>query len=176
MTLVALSLGSNSDPEHHLVAGLNALQAKFGALRVSSVFESAPVGFTGANFLNLAVVIETADSLEELARYLKWLEDQHGRVRSEPRFSGRTLDIDILTFGDLCGVHAGIVLPREEVVENAHVLCPLAQLCGGCLHAPSGRTYAQLWDAYDKSRQPLWPVSFEWQGRQISVAARHSGR
>ncbi|MES3007067.1 MAG: 2-amino-4-hydroxy-6-hydroxymethyldihydropteridine diphosphokinase [Pseudomonadota bacterium] len=173
MTRVALSLGSNSDPEHHLIAGLNALQAKFGVLQVSSVFESKPVGFSGANFLNLAVVIDTSDTLEELARYLKWLEDQHGRIRSEPRFSGRTLDIDILTFGDLCGVHAGIMLPREEVVENAHVLCPLAQLCGNCLHAPSGRTYAQLWDAYDTSRQQLWPVNFVWQGQQISTADSH---
>ncbi len=170
MTRVALSLGSNNDPERHLLAGLNALHEKFGALQISTVFESKPVGFTGANFLNLAVVIETGDSLEELARYLKWLEDQHGRIRSEPRFSGRTLDIDILTYGDLCGVHAGIVLPREEVVENAHVLCPLAQLCGDTLHVPSGRTYAELWDAYDKSSQPLWPVNFQWQGRQVSVA------
>ena len=176
MTLVALSLGSNSDPEHHLIAGLNALQAKFGALQISSVFESEPVGFTGTNFLNLAVVIETTDTLEELARYLKWLEDQHGRIRSEPRFSGRTLDIDILTFGDLCGIHVGIVLPREEVTENAHVLCPLAQLCGDWLHGPTGHTYAQLWEAYHKSRQPLWPVNFAWQGRQISAGVTPSRR
>lgn len=169
MTLVALSLGSNSDPENHLIAGLNALRVKFGALRISTVFESESVGFSGANFLNLAVIIDTTDTLEELARYLKQLEDQHGRNRSEPRFSGRTLDIDILTYGELCGVHAGIVLPREEVVENAHVLCPLAQLCGDWRHAPSGLTYAELWSAYDKSRQPLWAVNFDWQGRQISA-------
>jgi len=169
VTIVALSLGSNSNAEHYLTMGLNALQTQFVDLRMSSVFESEPVGFAGDNFLNMVVVIDTSETLEDLARYLKRLEDLHGRIRQGQRFSGRTLDIDILTYGYLSGVHADIVLPREEVAENAYVLWPLAQVLGEQVHQPSGRTYAQLWNAYDKSRQRLQPVEFIWQGRQVSA-------
>lgn len=163
MTIVALSLGSNSNPAHYLARALDALQERFGALRISSVFESEAVGFAGDNFLNLVALIDTAEKLEDLALFLKQLEDRHGRSRQEPRFSGRTLDIDILTYGDLYGTYAGITLPREEIVENAYVLWPMSQVLGEQMHVPTGKTYAQLWAEYDKTRQKLWPVPFNWQ-------------
>lgn len=162
MTTVALSLGSNTNPAQYLASALDALQHRFGALRISSVFESEAVGFSGDNFLNLVALIDTNEKLEDLALFLKRLEDQHGRARQEPRFSGRTLDIDILTYGDLHGVFAGIDLPREEIVENAYVLWPMSQVLGAHVHAPTGKTYAQLWAEYDKGRQKLWPVPFAW--------------
>ncbi len=168
MTIVALSLGSNCDAKHYLVKALDALQQKFGELQISSVFESEAVGFTGSNFLNLAVVIDTSESLPDLVHYLKELEDQNGRSRQGPKFSGRTLDIDILTYGDLHGENSGIRLPRAEINENAYVLWPLAQVLGSQLHPASDKTYAQLWAEYDKSRQKLWPVNFNWNGRQLS--------
>lgn len=162
MTIVALSFGSNTNPAQYLASALDALQGKFGALRISSVFESEAVGFSGDNFLNLVVLIDTTEKLEDLALFLKRLEDQHGRSRQGPRFSGRTLDIDILTYGDLHGTFAGITLPREEIVENAYVLWPMSQVLGEAVHAPTGKTYAQLWAEYDKDRQKLWPVPFAW--------------
>lgn len=162
MTIVALSFGSNTNPAQYLASALDALQEKFGALRISSVFESEAVGFSGDNFLNLVVLIDTTEKLEDLALFLKRLEDQHGRSRQGPRFSGRTLDIDILTYGDLHGMFAGITLPREEIVENAYVLWPMSQVLGEAVHAPTGKTYAQLWAEYDKDRQKLWPVPFAW--------------
>lgn len=162
MTIVALSLGSNTNPAQYLASALDALQGKFGALRISSVFESEAVGFSGDNFLNLVALIDTTEKLEDLALFLKRLEDQHGRSRQGPRFSGRTLDIDILTYGDLHGMFTGITLPREEIVENAYVLWPMSQVLGDAVHAPTGKTYAQLWAEYDKDRQKLWPVPFAW--------------
>ncbi|MDP1931815.1 MAG: 2-amino-4-hydroxy-6-hydroxymethyldihydropteridine diphosphokinase [Gammaproteobacteria bacterium] len=163
MTIVALSLGSNTNPAHYLASALGALYERFGALRVSSVFESEAVGFSGDNFLNLAVVIDTNEKLEDLALFLKGLEDRHGRSRQEPRFSGRTLDIDILTYGEMHGEFAGIVLPREEIVDNAYVLWPLSEILGEGMHPPTGKTYSQLWTEYDKTRQRLWPVAFSWE-------------
>ncbi len=169
MTIVALSLGSNTNPAHYLARALDALQERFGGLRISSVFESEAVGFLGDNFLNLALLIDTDEKLEELALFLKRLEDQHGRSRQERRFSGRTLDIDILAYGDLHGVFAGIVLPREEIVDNAYVLWPLSEILGEAKHAPTGKTYAQLWAEYDRDRQKLWPVEFSWHSGSASA-------
>jgi 2-amino-4-hydroxy-6-hydroxymethyldihydropteridine diphosphokinase len=129
------------------------------------------VGCVGNNFLNLAVVIETDESLRSLADFLKQLEQENGRVRGQSRFSSRTIDIDILTYGDLEGVHEGIVLPRPEVTQNAYVLRPLAEVGGHLVNAQYQLTYADLWEQYDKSQQKLWPIDFFWRGQRISSAA-----
>ncbi len=170
MHTVALSLGSNITPEPHLREALDALQARYGHLRTSSVFESESVGFSGANFLNMVALIETEEALPELAQFLKVYEDAHGRQRARPKFSGRTVDIDILTFGEASGVTEGIQLPRAEIVDNAYVLWPLSQVCFEEIHPVTGRSYGALWADYDKQRQKLWSIDFKWQGRWISRA------
>ena len=128
MPRVFLGLGSNVDRDRHIRAGLEALRGVFGDLVVSPVYESEAVGFVGENFLNLVVAIETDLPLRELSQQLRAIEEANGRVRNGPKYSSRTLDIDILTYGDLSGVHEGIALPRDEVTKYAFVLCPLADI------------------------------------------------
>ena len=164
MTTVYLSLGSNIDRDHHIKAGLDALADRFGTLTVSTVFESEAVGFSGDNFLNLVVGIETDLSVAKLSECLKRIEAAHGRERSAPKFSARTLDIDILTYDDWVGVHGGIRLPRPEITENAFVLHPLAEIAPTQLHPQLQISYAELWRRYDTSTQRLWPVEFHWRG------------
>ena len=168
MAWVTLSLGSNVDPASHLKSCLDALLLQFRDLSLSSVFESEAVGFAGDNFLNMTVGFNTDRSLGELSKLLKVVEDKHGRDRSQPRFSGRSLDIDILTYDNLAGEFDGIRLPRPEITENAFVLWPLSQISGKQRHPVLGKSYAELWSDYDKSRQKLWPVDFDWHGRRIS--------
>lgn len=168
---VSLSIGSNQNAEHYIVQALDALQQRFYTLSVSSVYESVAVGYAGNNFLNLVVVLETAESLGSVAGFLKQLEDDNGRVREQPRFSSRTLDVDILTYGDLEGVHAGIVLPRPEVTQNAYVLRPLAEIGGYLVNPQLQLSYADLWQRYDKRLQRLWSIDFFWGQRRISAAA-----
>lgn len=170
MPLVSLSLGSNSDPQRVLSLALDDLEQRFGTLQLSPVFESEPVGFVGPNFLNLVVCFDTALPLRELAAGLKALEEAHGRLPDAPRYSGRTLDIDILCYGDLVGEHAGIQLPRAEILHNAYVLWPLALLLPEHRHPLNQQTFAQLWRDYDKGRQALWPIDFVWRGRRVSDA------
>ena len=155
MARVYLSLGSNIDRERYIRAGLNALEAKFGGLIVSPVYESEAVGFDGDNFYNLVVGIETYLSVQ---RVIKAIEDDNGRVRSGPKFSPRTLDIDILTYDDRVGEVDGVALPRDEILTNAFVLLPLADVAGAELHPQVQRSYAELWADYDKQQQALWPV------------------
>ncbi|MBV0934481.1 2-amino-4-hydroxy-6-hydroxymethyldihydropteridine diphosphokinase [Marinobacterium weihaiense] len=171
MVSVYLSLGSNTERERYIRAALDALSARFGELLISSVYESEAVGFSGDNFYNLVVGIETDLGVSELSACLKGIEDDNGRDRSGPRFSGRTLDIDILTYGDLAEPVDGVQLPRDEILHNAFVLRPLAEIAPEACHPVLGTAYAALWQAYDRS-QRLWPIDFDWQGRCISRAAQ----
>lgn len=171
MTMVYVSVGSNIDREKHIIAALDALSAAFGTLLMSSVYESESVGFDGAPFFNLAVGFETVLSVAELAALLRSIEHANGRQRGEARFSARTLDIDILTWGNACGVQDGIRLPREEIVQNAFVLLPMAELAPDIKHPENGKTYATLWDEYDKSRQKLWRIPFCWRNARVGQNA-----
>src|SRR5690554_12299 len=170
MTQVYLSLGSNINRHQHILAGLDALANLFGELKVSSVYESKSVGFDGSNFFNLVVGINTDISIVELSDRLKKIEDDNGRYRQGPKFSPRTLDIDILTYGDIVGVESGIELPRAEITQNAFVLLPLAEIAPDQLHPDLQQTYSALWRAYDKASQHLWKVDFIWRERRISRA------
>ena len=127
MTMVFLGVGTNTDREHHLGRGLDALKQLLGALDVSPVFESAAVGVLGHRFLNMIVGAQTHLSLLDLTSGLKAIEAACGR-RDSPSPGRITLDIDILTYGDLAGEHQGLTLPRPEVLRNAFVLWPLALL------------------------------------------------
>ena len=138
MTTLALSIGSNIDAESNIRAAVNALKGEFENIRCSTIYESKAVGFDGDNFLNFVVLADTEKALTDVAAFLKRLEDSLGRDRQQARFSGRTMDIDILLFGEESGVSCGIELPRPEITENAYVLQPLAELLPEALHSETG--------------------------------------
>ncbi|WP_062061341.1 2-amino-4-hydroxy-6-hydroxymethyldihydropteridine diphosphokinase [Cellvibrio sp. OA-2007] len=170
MTAIYLSLGSNVERHKNITAALDALADLFGELQVSSVYESESVGFAGSHFFNLVVGANTDLSIAELSETLKRIEDDNGRKRSGPKFSPRTLDIDILTYGDFVGVDAGVELPRAEITQNAFVLLPLAEIAAQIKHPQLQVTYQELWASYDQASQSLWAIDFTWQGKQISRA------
>lgn len=167
MAVVFLSLGSNTARYKHMTIALDTLTQLYGSLSLSRVYESESVGFRGTLFLNMAVGFSTDLPLADLASQLRNIELSNGRLADAPKFSSRTLDIDILSYGELTGCHAGIELPRDEVLYNAFVLLPLSEIAPDHRHPIAGRSYRDLWQAY-KSDQKLWPVPFRWQGRDIS--------
>lgn len=160
MPRVYLSLGSNIEREKNIRSAMRELEARYGDLLVSPVYESEAVGFDGDNFFNLVVGLDTDKSVGLLAAELRAIEEAHGRDRHGAKFSARTLDIDILTWGNACGEIDGVQLPRDEILKNAFVLCPLADIAGNDRHPETTRPFAEHWDAYDKSRQKLWVVDF----------------
>jgi 2-amino-4-hydroxy-6-hydroxymethyldihydropteridine diphosphokinase len=170
MTAIYLSLGSNVERHKNIAAALDALAILLGELRISSVYESKSVGFDGRNFFNLVVGADTDLSIAELSETLKRIEDENGRKRSGPKFSPRTLDIDILTYGNFVGVEGGVELPRAEITKNAFVLLPLAEIAPQVLHPQLEKSYSDLWADYDQASQSLWPIDFEWRGKIISNA------
>jgi 2-amino-4-hydroxy-6-hydroxymethyldihydropteridine diphosphokinase len=129
------------------------LVERFGPLRLSPVYESAAEGFVGAPFLNLVAGFETKLSVSELREELRAIEAANGRERDGPRFAPRTLDLDLLTYGDQIGEVEGYRLPRDEILTYAFVLGPLADVAPQERHPSDGRTYAALWDALS----PGWP-------------------
>ena len=169
MPTIFLGIGSNLNRERHICSGLDMLYEILGGLKLSSVYESDAVGFSGRPFYNLVAAAETNIGLGQLTELIKAVEDKNGRDRTLPKFSSRTLDIDVLLFGECSGCHDGTELPRPEILEFAHVLCPLAEIAGDRLMPGTNISFASLWQQYDKSRQDIWPVDFEWQGRKISI-------
>ncbi|SDW91711.1 2-amino-4-hydroxy-6-hydroxymethyldihydropteridine diphosphokinase [Marinobacter mobilis] len=164
---VYISIGSNIDREHNIAQALDALAAEFGTLDISSVYESEAVGFDGEPFLNLVVAIRADRSVAELSRLFKAIEAANGRHLHAPKFSPRTLDIDILTYGEQSGVVDGVELPRAEILKNAFVLLPLAEIAPDQKHPVVGQSYGGLWQQY-QSDQKLWVVPFSWRGGVIS--------
>lgn len=162
MPTLALSIGSNIDAANNLRSAHKALLAAFGNIRCSTVFESVAVGFVGDNFLNLVALIETELPLSDITTTLKHIEDVLGRDRNQPKFSGRTMDIDVLIYGDVTGADCGMNLPREEISRNAFVLRPLAEMLPATIHSQTGKSFGQMWQQFDKSRQQLWSIEFDW--------------
>jgi 2-amino-4-hydroxy-6-hydroxymethyldihydropteridine diphosphokinase len=158
---VWLSLGSNKAPLEHLPLAIDELKALFGKLWLSPVYESEAVGFDGDHFLNLVVGIDTSMTPAALIQQLKGIEARHGRRRSDNKFAPRTLDIDLLTYGAQVIDSETIHLPRDEILRYAFVLLPLSEVAGDELHPQEGKTYHQLWQAFDRPEQQLWRVEVE---------------
>jgi len=152
---VYLSLGSNIEPQRHLPAAIRELRERFGALSVSPAYRGAAIGFDGAEFVNLAVGLDTGLSPEALNNCLHALEDRHGRRRDVPRYADRMLDIDIVFYDDQVLDGPGhLKIPRKEL-QHAFVLRPIADIAPDFRHPVSGQRMAALWTAFPAQAEPL---------------------
>jgi 2-amino-4-hydroxy-6-hydroxymethyldihydropteridine diphosphokinase len=145
MSQAYLSLGSNVDAERHIREAILALRKAFTTCRLSPIYRSRAVGFEGKDFINLAALVETDMAPLELRSWLRELEDRYGRDRNQPRFSDRTLDIDILLFDELVLDTDELEVPRREILKFAHVLKPLADLAPSLMHPTEQRTLGAIW-------------------------------
>jgi 2-amino-4-hydroxy-6-hydroxymethyldihydropteridine diphosphokinase len=146
-----ISIGSNIDKEIHIPASLQALEQLFGALTVSSVYESDAVGFSGAVFHNLIVGFDSELDVKTVAKQLRQIELDNGRTRDSQKFSARTLDLDLILYGDLIISDGRLQIPRDEIEKYAFVLEPLAEIAPTETHPVSGINYAELWKQFDKT-------------------------
>lgn len=155
MASVFVSIGSNIDREHNIRSGVQDLYQAYGRLRLSSVYDSEAVGFEGDAFYNLVARFETDQDVHAVAARLRDIEDNHQRHRDGPRFSSRTLDIDLLLYDDLVLESPDLRLPREEIILSAFVLAPLAEIAPTLCHPLRGKSYAELWRQFDQGSQPM---------------------
>lgn len=101
MNTCIIGIGSNIDAEKNIPQAIRILTHDVHVLQTSTMLKTKPIGFTDQHdFTNGAVKIETKWSLKELNKYLKKVEDQLGRDRSQIKFGPRTIDLDIMVWND----------------------------------------------------------------------------
>ncbi len=155
---VYASIGSNIDRESNIIKCCRALRREFGALETSVIYETEAVGFSGDPFYNLAVGFDTDREAHEVVDCFRRIETQQGRERAQPRFSSRTIDIDLLLYDDAVIEGVDFSIPRREITEQAFVLRPLADLCSDYLHPVEHKTIGQLWREFPRTQQAMRPV------------------
>jgi 2-amino-4-hydroxy-6-hydroxymethyldihydropteridine diphosphokinase len=149
--LAYLSLGSNIEPERNLPAALAQL-AQFGRIRaVSTVWQTAPIGFIDQpDFLNAVVLLETRLSARALReQVIVQIEQSLNRVRTADKNAPRTIDIDIMLFNrDVFSLGQRRV-PDPEVLERPFVAIPLAEIAPDYVHPETGQTLGQIAQRFD---------------------------
>lgn len=144
MTRVFVSIGSNIDRCRNVAGAVAMLRREFGDLVVSPVYETEAVGFVGEAFYNLVVAFDTNATIEFVIERLRRIERVHGRRGGEKRFESRTLDLDVLLFGDTIRHSGGIDVPRAELTRYAFALVPLCDIAPELVHPELGKTMARL--------------------------------
>ena len=120
MAQVLVGMGSNIEPEANLERAASALRTLFGEVVFSSVYRSAAVGMEGDDFLNACCLFDTRLSQDQVRSELKALEDAQGRDRSHGSWKPRTLDLDVLVYGNR--------VADDELYLHAHAYVPASEL------------------------------------------------
>lgn len=157
-----VGLGSNlADPLAQVHGALEALAAITGCSRVrrSSLYATSPVGpVVQPAFVNAVAALTTRLAPLDLLAALQGIERAHGRVRDGTRWGPRTLDLDLLLYGELQLRTPDLELPHPEIARRAFVLVPLAEIAPAGLLLPGqgrlGELLAALADADDIRRIP----------------------
>jgi 2-amino-4-hydroxy-6-hydroxymethyldihydropteridine diphosphokinase len=150
---VAIALGSNiGDRRGHLDYALSRISTFIDDLRPSSYFETAPVDVIGEqwDFLNAAAIGHTALTAREVLERLLEIETLRGRQRPHPS-APRTLDLDIVLFGDHVIDEPNLVVPHPRFRERRFVLDPLAEIAPDWRDPVSHHTIAELRQALTTS-------------------------
>lgn len=141
-----IGLGANlGDPIATLHSAITELRQIPGSrlLATSSLYRSAPLGPPGQpDYINAAACIETDLAPHALLSELQAIENQHGRIR-EVRWGARTLDLDLLLFGNDEIQTTSLIVPHLELKNRNFVVIPLLELTPG-LHLPDGKPLAAL--------------------------------
>jgi 2-amino-4-hydroxy-6-hydroxymethyldihydropteridine diphosphokinase len=136
MHAVLLNMGSNINPEQHLLQAAASLKTLFPVVKFSSVYRSAAVGMDGDDFLNACCLLQTTLPLKALRQQLKAMEDAQDRDRSQGSWRPRTLDLDILMYDN--------TVIDEDIYHYAHAFVPAAELINMALPSDTEHKTTQL--------------------------------
>lgn len=170
MTPVYVAAGSNVEPEKHLAAALRALAAAYGPLSLSPAYRNQAVGFSGDDFINLVVGFHTEHTVIEVRQQLQKIEAACERPPDAPKWAPRTMDLDILLFGELVSNEPGLVIPRPDLVKRPYMLKPMADIAPDVRHPILGKTMRELWEAFEGGTHSMVEVLLDG-----APTTQHSG-
>jgi 2-amino-4-hydroxy-6-hydroxymethyldihydropteridine diphosphokinase len=156
---VYVAIGSNVEPERNLALATRELRREFPDVRFSPWYRNRAVGFEGADFINLVAGFTTALPVGEVVARLQAIESLCGRPREAPRWAPRSMDLDILLYGDTVCDEPRLKLPRPDLLKRAFMLGPLASLAPDLVHPVEKVPIAELWQRFDRSAHPLVEVA-----------------
>lgn len=156
-----MAAGSNVEPVAHLQRALAMLRARYPGLRRSRAWRNPAVGFEGDDFVNLVVSFSTDESPQRVLERLHEVEAACGRTRAAPRWAPRSMDLDVLLYGDRVSDEPGLTLPRPDLVRRAYVLGPMAELAPELRHPTLGLTMRELWVRFDSAAHPMREVDLD---------------
>jgi 2-amino-4-hydroxy-6-hydroxymethyldihydropteridine diphosphokinase len=158
MPEVYVAAGSNIAPIENLRRAVSLLRARHPDLRCSTAYRNRAVGFEGEDFVNLVIGFEASEPIEAVLRELHAVEAACGRERTAPKWAPRSMDLDVLLYGDYICNRSGLVLPRPDLLKRAYMLGPLAEIAPNFVHPTEGKTIAELWQAFDRAAHAMTPV------------------
>ncbi|EGQ7692542.1 2-amino-4-hydroxy-6-hydroxymethyldihydropteridine diphosphokinase [Vibrio vulnificus] len=144
MNTVYIGVGSNIEREKHARAAWQELTLLGEALQASPIYECAAVGFDSHAFFNFVIRLNTSMTLEELAFQLRQIEMRWGREENAAKYQDRTLDLDIVLFGE-CISSQKPELPRSDIFKYPFVIQPLYDLQPDLVIPGDGRTVEEIW-------------------------------
>jgi len=150
---VYVAAGSNIEPERRMQQAVAELARTFPGVRFSSWYRNRAVGFDGEDFINLVAGFTTAQPVHAVLARLHAIEGRCGRERDAPRWAPRSMDLDVLLYGDL--VCEELKVPRPDLVKRAYMLGPLAEIAPQVLHPTAGLSIGELWRRFDQGAHPL---------------------
>jgi len=143
MTLAYIALGSNlASPLEQVSAALEAIAliADSHVVAISSFYRTPPLGPPDQpDYLNAAVALETTLSADALLSQTQRIELEQGRIRKEERWGPRTLDLDIMLFGNEVIATSRLTVPHYDMKNRAFMLLPLLEIAPEC-RFPDGQT------------------------------------
>jgi 2-amino-4-hydroxy-6-hydroxymethyldihydropteridine diphosphokinase len=159
MTPVYVAAGSNVEPEKNLAQACVEIVRTWPDAVFSRAYINKAVGFDGPDFINLVMGFHTAHPLEYVISRLRAIETHCGRPRFAPKWASRTMDLDVLLFGDRVEKTSDYTLPRPDLLKRPYMLGPMAEIAPQVRHPTEGKTIGELWNAFDRDGHDMVPVS-----------------
>ena len=158
---VFVGAGSNVEPEKNLAHACADIAHSWPDAYFSRAYRNAAVGFEGPDFINLVVGFTTAQPLTAVIARLHAIETQCGRPRYAPKWASRTMDLDVLLYGDLVEKTAEYTVPRPDLLKRPYMLGPMAEIAPEVVHPTAGKTIGALWDEFDRNGHMMLEVPIE---------------